>query len=68
MHLGQMYKHVLILLSQGRHVRKDDAKAEEYFAKAKGPGSGSVRKNLNKLSSSSELIHSSYFRGKKWFN
>ena len=50
-----MYQH-------GRHVKRDEKKAEEYFAK----GKSLVKKPTFKLGSSSELIQSSYFRSKKW--
>lgn len=53
-HLGYMYQN-------GRHVKRDEKKAEEYFAK----GKSLVKKPTFKLGSSSELIQSSYFRSKK---
>ena len=52
-HLGYMYQN-------GRHVKKDEKKADEYFAKGR-----SLVKKPTKLGSSSELIQSSYFRSKK---
>ena len=48
-------------LIQGRHVKRDDNKAEEYFARGRQTGGKKTR-----LGASSELIQSSYFRGKKW--
>ena len=42
-------------------MKRDEAKAEQYFAKGKNES----RKNFGKLSASSDLIQSSYFRGKK---
>lgn len=60
-HIGHMYKNVKIQLNQGRHVKKDEAKAEHYFSK----GNSHSKKNFGKMSASSDLIQSSYFRGKK---
>lgn len=53
-HIGHMYKN-------GRHVKRDEAMAEQYFSKGKVEG----RKNFGKMSASSDLIQSSYFRGRK---
>ena len=46
---------------QGRHVKRDEAMAEGYFSK----GNTRSKKNFGKLSASSDLIQSSYFRGRK---
>lgn len=46
-------------MTQGRHVKKNEAKAEEYFQK----GRASEKQGNRKLaSSSSDLIQSSYYR------
>jgi len=53
--VANMYKY-------GRHVKKNEAKAEEYYQKAKNLERKGNQVKLN--SSSSDLIQSSYYRSR----
>lgn len=44
-----MYKYVILSIIKGKHVNKNEAKAQEYMEK----GKTLERKNPNKLNSSS---------------
>jgi TPR repeat protein len=44
-----MYRFVITLLIQGKYVKKDDTKANEYFAKAQQMNQGNLNNSRTSL-------------------